>query len=78
VKILDDVRKRESTGIVDPALPGHILIGLGRRQEALTQLEKSVAVHSTSLTSLKVNPIYDPLRSDPRFAAFMKTVHLVE
>jgi len=78
VKILDDYRRQESTGVVDPALSGHILIGLGRKNEALTQLEKSVAVHSTSLTSLKVNPIYDPLRSSPRFAALLKIVHLSE
>jgi hypothetical protein len=67
-----------STRFVDPAIPGGIFIGLGRKNEALTQLEKSVLVHSTALTSLKVLPIYDPLRSDPRFAALLRTVHLTE
>jgi TolB-like protein/DNA-binding winged helix-turn-helix (wHTH) protein/Tfp pilus assembly protein PilF len=78
LRILDHVRRQASTGFVDPALSGHIFIGLGWRNEALTQLEKSVPLHSTALTSLRVNPIYDPLRSDRRFAVLLQTVHLSE
>jgi TolB-like protein/DNA-binding winged helix-turn-helix (wHTH) protein len=76
LRILDDVQRQTSTRFLDPAIPGGIFIGLGRTNEAFTQLEKSVAVHSTFLTGLKVAPVYDPLRSDPRFAALLRTVHL--
>jgi tetratricopeptide (TPR) repeat protein len=78
LKILADVQRQASMRFIDPAIPGGIFIGLNRRNEALTQLERSVAVHSTSLTSLKVLPMYDPLRSDQRFAALLRTVHLSE
>jgi TolB-like protein/DNA-binding winged helix-turn-helix (wHTH) protein/Tfp pilus assembly protein PilF len=78
LKILEDVQKQALTQFLDPAIPGGIFIGLGRKNDALTQLEKSVLVHSTALTSLKVLPIYDPLRSDPRFDALLRTVHLSE
>ena len=78
LRILADVQRQASTRFLDPAIAGGIFIGLGRRNEALTQLEKSVAVHSTSLTPLRVLPMYDPLRSDQRFAALLRTVHLAE
>jgi TolB-like protein/DNA-binding winged helix-turn-helix (wHTH) protein/Tfp pilus assembly protein PilF len=76
LKILGDIQREPSAGFVDPWLSGSIFIGLGRNNEALTQLEKAVPLHSTVLTSLRVNPLYDPLRYDPRFAALLRTVHL--
>jgi len=78
LKILDGIQRESSAGFVDPWLSGAIVMGLGRNNEALTQLEKAVPLHSTVLTSLKVNALYDPLRSDPRFAALLRTVHLSE
>lgn len=78
LRILEEVQKQESTQFLDPMISGSIFIGLGRKGEALTQLEKAVPVHSTALTSLKVLPIYDPLRSEPRFTALLRTVHLSE
>ncbi len=53
-----------------------INIALGRKDEAFACLEDEYRGRSTSLTSLKVNPIYDPLRSDPRFADLMRRMHL--
>jgi TolB-like protein/DNA-binding winged helix-turn-helix (wHTH) protein/Tfp pilus assembly protein PilF len=78
LKILDGIQRESSAGFVDPWLSGSILMSLGRTNEALTQLEKAVPLHSTVLTSLKVNALYDPLRSDPRFSAILRTVHLAE
>ncbi len=40
---------------------------LGRSDEAFAQLEKSFAEHSSNLPFIAVEPIYDNLRSDPRF-----------
>jgi hypothetical protein len=45
-------------------------IGMGNNDQALAWLEKAYREHSGSLTALKVDPIYDPLRSDLRFQAF--------
>ena len=42
-------------------------IGMDDKDQAFAWLEKAYAAHSTSLTALKVDPTYDPLRSDPRF-----------
>jgi TolB-like protein/DNA-binding winged helix-turn-helix (wHTH) protein/lipoprotein NlpI len=56
---------------IDPLYLANAYVGLGENDRAITWLEKAEAAHSVSLTSLKVDPIYDPLRSDPRFATLL-------
>lgn len=51
-------------------------IALGRTDEALACLEFEYRWHSTTMTSLKVNPLYASLRSDPRFIDLMRRVRL--
>jgi len=52
------------------------LIGVGDRDEVFAWFEKAYADHSNVLTSLKVNPAFDALRSDPRFQNLMRRVRL--
>jgi serine/threonine protein kinase/Tfp pilus assembly protein PilF len=51
-------------------------IGLGEKDQAFACLEAEYAARSTALVSLKVNPAFDPLRDDPRFADFMRRMRL--
>ena len=44
-----------------------IYAGLGDKEQAFAWLEKGYEERSTPLYFLKVDPIWDPLRSDPRF-----------
>ena len=46
------------------------------REAALSCLEKAVDEHAPWVPELKLEPVYDPLRSDPRFAALLKRVGL--
>jgi hypothetical protein len=41
---------------------------LGEHEKALAALEKAYAAHDRSLQYLGVDPAFDSLRSDPRFA----------
>lgn len=52
-------------------------LGLGQKEEAIALLQKAYAEHS-SLTTLKVNPAYDPLRSDARFQELLRRVGLAQ
>jgi TolB-like protein/DNA-binding winged helix-turn-helix (wHTH) protein/Flp pilus assembly protein TadD len=70
---LQQLYRRQAIG-PDPALLAYI--GVGDKDEAFVWFEKAYADHSNSLTSLKVNPIYDPLRSDPRFQDLLHRVGL--
>jgi TolB-like protein/Tfp pilus assembly protein PilF len=51
-------------------------MGLGNKDEAISYLEQASKIHSTAITSLKSNPWYDSVRSDPRFLDLMRHVHL--
>jgi tetratricopeptide (TPR) repeat protein len=51
-------------------------VAMGETEQALDALEKMIPVRESSLTSLKVHPIYDPLRTHPRFQRLMELVGL--
>jgi TolB-like protein/DNA-binding winged helix-turn-helix (wHTH) protein/Tfp pilus assembly protein PilF len=53
-------------------------IGAGNNEVALSWLEKGHFQHSNSLTALKVEPAYDPLRGDPRFQELLRRVGLAQ
>jgi TolB-like protein/DNA-binding winged helix-turn-helix (wHTH) protein/Flp pilus assembly protein TadD len=71
-------RLQHSKGIekLDPYAMLPAYIALGDRDKAFATLERAYSQHSTALTSLKVNPLYDNLRSDPRFAELLQRMNL--
>jgi eukaryotic-like serine/threonine-protein kinase len=48
----------------------------GRNDQALEWLEKAYEQHSDLLTTLKVDPLFDRLRGDPRFTALLRRIGL--
>jgi TolB-like protein/DNA-binding winged helix-turn-helix (wHTH) protein/Flp pilus assembly protein TadD len=46
-------------------------LGIGDNEKAITWLQKSYAEH-TITTALRVDPTFDPLRSDPRFQELLR------
>jgi hypothetical protein len=63
---------------MDPAAILFAYIGMGDREQSFAWLEKAYLQHSSVLTTLKVEPIYDPLRGDPRFQELLRRVRLAE
>jgi serine/threonine-protein kinase len=52
-----------------------LYLSLGNREEAVRWLEQSVADHEDiDITFIKVDPLLDPLRGDPRFEALVRKV----
>jgi len=47
---------------------------IGDNDQAFAWLETAYKEHSDHLVLLKVDPILDPLRSDPRFVALLRRV----
>lgn len=46
--------------------------GLGRRNDATAALEQAADEHSPMIVFIGAEPIFDPMRSDPRFQALIK------
>ena len=63
---------------VDPAAFAWAYIGMGKKNEALAWLDKAYARHSNIIDTLKVDPAWDPLRSDPRFQHLVRRVGLAQ
>jgi TolB-like protein/DNA-binding winged helix-turn-helix (wHTH) protein/Flp pilus assembly protein TadD len=78
----DGVRQAVEKGRVsagaapDPAIMLYLEIGEGDANEAFAWLDRCYEKHSTAMTSLRVNPDYDGLRGDPRFAKYLERVGL--
>src|SRR5262249_55642782 len=53
-------------------------VSLGKRDRAFMLLERAYAERDPGLTVLKVEPEWDNLRSDPRFADLMRRVGLAK
>jgi len=69
-RILAKLRKLDG----DPSLDiVRVEIALGHKDEALTWLERKYQTHADDdLLWIKVDPVYDPLHSDPRFQALLR------
>jgi serine/threonine-protein kinase len=76
-RILKDLLDRSRTSYVDPEPIAEIYIGLGQKEEALQWLERAYANRVPRLGWIaKREPLFDSLRSDPRFQSLLKRMRL--
>ena len=75
-RALEQLEQLNARRKVDPSTLVAAYVGMGNKDEAFTWLQKAYLEHSFSLTALKVDPLYDPLRSDPRFQTLLRGVAL--
>ena len=72
--VLEKLEQLHRRRPLDPAPMLLAQVGLGNKEAAFAWLEVAYSERSTALPSLKVNPIYDPLRGDPRFDGLMRRI----
>ena len=72
---LDELQERGRRQDVSSLHTAYVYIGLGDVDRAFEWLEKSYRERAGLLVFLKVEPIFDPLRSDPRFADLLHRLH---
>ena len=73
---LTNLRETSKHGYVPPILFADTYALLGDKENAFAWLDKAFEERSTKLLDLKVDPDYDSLRSDPRFARLTAQIGL--
>jgi hypothetical protein len=81
LRILEDFqRNHQNSGASNDYIPPGVLAygyaSISEKEQAFTWLEKAYQVHDPALAYLKVDPIFDSLRSDPRYADLLRKVGL--
>jgi TolB-like protein/Tfp pilus assembly protein PilF len=71
-KILEELQQRSKETYVSPYTLAVVYGALGEKELALSMLQKAVDERGVGNSFIKVDPAFDPLRSDPRFAELLQ------
>lgn len=74
VKIVDEIISESAARFVPRNAIALALAALGEKDKAFVWLEKDVAERASRAAQYSVNPIWDDLRDDPRFAEMVRKV----
>ena len=76
MNMLDRMKKQEREKYISPYFIAYIHLGMGEKDQALASLERAYEDRSIGLFWIKVDPVFDPLRPDPRFQNLLKRIGL--
>jgi TolB-like protein/DNA-binding winged helix-turn-helix (wHTH) protein/Tfp pilus assembly protein PilF len=76
LRVLAELKRRQSTGYIPAGAFVLTYSGLADREQTLNWLEQAYKEQSLILLFLKVHPIFDSLRDDPRFKDLLHRVGL--
>ncbi len=74
--LLAELERRAASAYVSPVAFATLHLGLGDHAKALDWAERACAERRGWLAYFKVNPLLDPLRSEPRFQALVQNLRL--
>jgi len=75
-KILLELKERSKKHYVSSYQVALVELGLGHKGKAVRELQTAFQERSTLVTYLKMDPRFDPLRSDPRFQDLLRRMNL--
>ena len=73
-RVLRELEQEAARRYVRPEAIAEVYVALGEPDAAFRWLETAYQARSTGVLQLKVEQYWDPIRSDPRFAALVKKV----
>jgi tetratricopeptide (TPR) repeat protein len=74
--ILTSLLAQSRTERISPVWIAQVSVGLGDKEEAFRQLRTAVSKHVPAVCRVGVDPIFDPLHGDPRFAEILRQIGL--
>jgi tetratricopeptide (TPR) repeat protein len=74
--VLGELGERSKQSYISPYLFAVVYVGLGDQDQAFAWLEKAFQDRSFLLIWLKVEPLFDSLRGDPRYADLLRRIGL--
>ncbi len=74
--MLDLLKEMSDNQYVAPYWMAVLYVGLGEKEQALDWLEKAFEGRDGSMVFLKVDPVFNGIRSDPRFVRLIKKMGL--
>jgi len=72
LRVVDDLKERSKRDYVNPYGIALAYVGLGDKDQAFAWLDRACEEYSAWLFFAKVDPVLDPLRSDPRFQEVLR------
>lgn len=75
-EMLNEMRQLSKRRYVSPYLVASVYAGLGEKEQTLFWLEKALDEHNDALVSLKVDPEFARLRTDPHFREILRRIGL--
>jgi serine/threonine-protein kinase len=76
LQILQRLKTLSKTEYVSPVGIAQVYTGLGENELAIDWLERAAAERSSGVGGLGYDPIFDPLRSDPRYRELLRRIGL--
>ena len=78
LKILDELKTSHQGATIVPYRIAAVYLALGDKDQAIEWLKKDYEVKDNWMNQPKVDPVMDPLRSDPRFQVLLRKMKFKE
>jgi TolB-like protein/Flp pilus assembly protein TadD len=75
-QLLSQIEANRGTGVTSDVYEAYIYLGLQDFDSAFRHLDLAYARHDPDLPFIAVDPIFDPVRSDPRYVAILNKIGL--
>jgi tetratricopeptide (TPR) repeat protein len=76
--LLDRITQRAASDYISPVSIAYVCTALGDADRAFENLDRAVFDRDPSLLGLKSNPIFESVRTDPRYRAILRKMQLAE